>query len=287
MPHLDPGTLQKRLAGHIIKMGQDSPAWRLDLPGAAPGRRHIVLRRREVRRGRARVTVRGMQECTAVARSGHKPGRFFVSRCSSFCVDRRAVSDSRTLNEPDSASLIVTPKTTQNIHVSYSERKAPMKGRTPVRKPRAARSKRRRCGLCGSTTKPLTRTSCCGNWICDDEDRYVLFSFATNSCHRNHDRYTLCSSHYHERHKGRWQDCKKCRENFETEMYVWYGTNEYNFEKLANPPTFEPTHCGDCGRVIHLGTDGCMYSGGKYYCEGCGNKQMQRTLTAGRVKRKK
>ena len=83
-----------------------------------------------------------------------------------------------------------------------------------------------RCGLCGSTTKPLTRTPCCGNWICDDEEDYVLFSFAHNSCHRNHNRYTLCSSHHNEGHKGRWQDCPKCRKSFETEMYVWYGTND-------------------------------------------------------------
>ena len=35
-------------------------------------------------------------------------------------------------------------------------------------------------------------------------------------------------------------------------MYVYYGTNEYNFEKLANPPSYEPTHCAGCGRVIVL-----------------------------------
>jgi hypothetical protein len=144
-----------------------------------------------------------------------------------------------------------------------------------------------RCGLCGSTTKPLTRTSCCGNWICDDEGDYVLFSYATNSCHRNHDRYTLCSHHYNEQHKGRWQDCKKCRENFETEMYVWYGTNEYNFEKLENPPAFEPTHCGDCGRVIHLGTDGYTLAEGKYYCEKCGNKRMRQVINSERLPKKK
>ena len=92
-----------------------------------------------------------------------------------------------------------------------------------------------RCGLCGSTTKKLTRTPCCGNWICDDEEDYVLFSYAHNSCHRNHDRYTLCSSHFNERHTGRWQDCKKCRKGFETEMYVWYGTNKYNFRETRKP----------------------------------------------------
>ena len=145
-----------------------------------------------------------------------------------------------------------------------------------------------RCGLCGSTTKPLTRTPCCGNWICDDEEDYVLFSFAHNSCHRNHHRYTLCSSHHNEGHKGRWQDCQKCRKSFETEMYVWYGTNEYNFEKLENPPSFEPTHCAKCGRVIHLGTDGyTRHPNGEYSCEVCGAKEMRRIMAAERQGRKK
>jgi hypothetical protein len=34
-----------------------------------------------------------------------------------------------------------------------------------------------RRGLCGKTKK-LTKTECCGQWICDDEDKYVLFSYA-------------------------------------------------------------------------------------------------------------
>ena len=50
-------------------------------------------------------------------------------------------------------------------------------------------------------------------------------------------------------------------------MYVWYGTNEYNFEKLQNPPKFKPTLCDDCGRRISLGEDGYMVSGEKYFCQ--------------------
>ncbi len=38
-----------------------------------------------------------------------------------------------------------------------------------------------RCGLCGKTKK-LTKTECCDQWICDDEDKYVIFSYARNSC---------------------------------------------------------------------------------------------------------
>jgi len=134
-----------------------------------------------------------------------------------------------------------------------------------------------RCGLCGKT-KNLTKTECCGNWICDDEHKYVLFSYARNSCYRNHSRYTLCAFHHNEGHKGDWRTCEKCRNSFDTEMYVWYGTNEYNFVKLENPPEYEPTHCAKCGKVIKLGTDGCLINGSKYYCEKCGNKEILKEL---------
>lgn len=104
-----------------------------------------------------------------------------------------------------------------------------------------------RCGLCGKT-KNLTRTACCDSWICDDADAYVVFSYGRNSCYRNHDRYTLCASHHHEGHDGDWKTCTECQQDVETEMYVWYGTNEYNFDVIENPPSYAPTCCGECGR---------------------------------------
>jgi len=130
-----------------------------------------------------------------------------------------------------------------------------------------------RCGLCGKAGK-LIRTECCGKWICDDEDRYVPFSYARNCCHRNHSRYTLCGFHHNEEHPGHWKDCLKCREEIsETEMYVWYGTNEYNFEKLENPPAYEPTKCATCGRVIRLSLEGYSVSGEKHWCAECSHKE--------------
>lgn len=125
-----------------------------------------------------------------------------------------------------------------------------------------------RCGLCGAT-KNLTRTACCGELICDDEHEYVLFSYDRNSCARNHRRYTLCGHHFDEGHPGRWQDCPKCRQEMEPEMYVHYGTNEYNFEVLENPPEYEPTHCASCGRVIVLADGGYSYSADGYHCGAC------------------
>jgi hypothetical protein len=83
-------------------------------------------------------------------------------------------------------------------------RKAPAKAA-----PATAKDADKRCGLCGKQGK-LTKTPCCGNWICDDSRKYVMFSYARNSCFRNHDRYTLCAFHHHEKHGGDWKNCKKC-----------------------------------------------------------------------------
>lgn len=126
----------------------------------------------------------------------------------------------------------------------------------------------KRCGLCGKWNK-LTRTECCGNWICNDEHKYVMFTYAHNSCHRNHDRYTLCATHHNEEHDGDWKTCQICRDEIELEMYVWYGTNEYNFEKLENPPEFSPTHCAKCNRVIRLALEGYSMTADGYVCSDC------------------
>lgn len=137
-----------------------------------------------------------------------------------------------------------------------------------LKKPGQETAARPRCGLCGKTGK-LTKTECCDQWICDDEDQYVLFSYARNSCYRNHDRYTLCGFHYTEGHAGHWKTCPKCRESFETELYVHYGTNEYNFERLENPPRYKPTRCAQCKAIIRLGEDGYSVQGRQYICMAC------------------
>jgi hypothetical protein len=63
-------------------------------------------------------------------------------------------------------------------------------------------------------------------------------------------------------------------------MYVWYGTNEYNFEKLENPPAYKPTKCANCKKVIHLGKDGYTVSGKRYLCEKCANREFAKVLKA-------
>jgi hypothetical protein len=124
------------------------------------------------------------------------------------------------------------------------------------------------CGLCGATQR-LTKTECCSNTICDDESDYVLFSYARNSCYRNHRRQTVCGAHHGEGHSGNWKTCEECRTNYPSEMFAWWVTNEYNFEKLANPPAFRPTFCAGCHTRIILPEGGYTLSGGKYWCASC------------------
>ncbi|MBK9386543.1 MAG: hypothetical protein IPN34_17155 [Planctomycetes bacterium] len=137
------------------------------------------------------------------------------------------------------------------------------------------KAERPRCGLCGKTAN-LTKTTCCGHWICDDATSYRAFSYARNSCWVNHTRRTLCSAHHGAKHEGRWQDCAKCRAEYQTEDYVEFGTNKYNFEKLENPPSFKPTSCSRCRRVIVRAKDGYSQIGSKYFCVPCTDEELRR-----------
>lgn len=126
-----------------------------------------------------------------------------------------------------------------------------------------------RCGLCGAVGR-LRRTECCGNLICDDWEKYVLFSFAPTSCSRNHDRQTLCGYHHNEGHSGKWKDCPACRDGIDdTELYVHFGTNEFNFERLTVIPEFEPSRCSECGRRIFLGLESYTAKGDDRVCADC------------------
>ena len=130
---------------------------------------------------------------------------------------------------------------------------------------------KKQCGLCGSTKKKLIRTECCNNWICDDEDEYELFSYARNSCSRNHRKYTLCGLHHNnEGHSGTWQTCEECKKSCEPAEYIYCGTNEYNFERLPNSAKMPDLQCVKCSAVIRLGEGEYWKTNQGYYCAKCG-----------------
>ena len=135
------------------------------------------------------------------------------------------------------------------------------------------------CGLCGKQGR-LTRTDCCNRRICDDHGLYRLFTYSRVSCARNHERYTVCSTHWreHPEETSNWRDCAKCREFYgddDLETYVGQSTSNCNFaEDEWKPPEFEKTYCADCKRLIKMNCDG--YSGGPKgkRCEDCSQKAM-------------
>jgi hypothetical protein len=45
---------------------------------------------------------------------------------------------------------------------------------------------------------------------------------------------------------------------------VWYGTNEYNFEKLPDPPAYEPTKYSHFATVISPSEDEYSYERDKF-----------------------
>ncbi|KZV74415.1 hypothetical protein PENSPDRAFT_749359 [Peniophora sp. CONT] len=130
------------------------------------------------------------------------------------------------------------------------------------------------CGLCGKRGGPLMKTECCGETICDDYAKYVMFTYSRDSCKRNHDRYTLCMFHKNEGHKGSdWKTCPKCfLEIGDTENSVWFGTNQFNFETLPNPPAFRPKFCDTCHKPVKQNTENYSPNRiGGVTCEPCVN----------------
>jgi hypothetical protein len=61
-------------------------------------------------------------------------------------------------------------------------------------------------------------------------------------------------------------------------MYVYFGTNEYNFEQLENPPDYEPTKCYSCGTIIILSEGGHSLSSKGYQCIECTEKSFHDSM---------
>ena len=126
------------------------------------------------------------------------------------------------------------------------------------------------------------RTDCCNRTICDSSHTAGAgVSNILDICSRNHREYTLCGLHKKECHEESrdWRDCSKCKQHFKfPEMFVGYGTSQYNFElDWLDPPTFEPTHCSQCGELLKLNINMCIVKAdGTAICQ----KHQQLSLSA-------
>lgn len=112
-------------------------------------------------------------------------------------------------------------------------------------------------------------TACCSRPICDDEHAYKLFSYADNSCSRNHRKGTLCAYHYQEGHEGSWQQCDTCKSDFSPEMYYYYAMSDYNLEQPQTPPRYVPIQCHKCRKNIQIGFEAYVLTNNGYSCESC------------------
>jgi hypothetical protein len=56
------------------------------------------------------------------------------------------------------------------------------------------------CRFCGDAKAPLVKTPCCQQWICCDT---AFMSFRGGGrCQVEHERFSLCYSHYQDQHGG-------------------------------------------------------------------------------------
>lgn len=77
------------------------------------------------------------------------------------------------------------------------------------------------CHFCGDTSAPLIKTPCCHHWICCDTDFVSLRG--GGQCQYGHERFTLCYSHYSDKHSGPWQTCQVCKKFWSKDAYEEYS----------------------------------------------------------------
>ena len=85
------------------------------------------------------------------------------------------------------------------------------------------------CRFCGDAKAPLVKTPCCQQWICCDT---AFLSFRGGGrCQVEHERFSLCYSHYEDRHGGPWESCQKCRDFWSPRDYQFYAENPINWPR--------------------------------------------------------
>lgn len=126
-----------------------------------------------------------------------------------------------------------------------------------------ARGEPRACGICSETRASiLERTECCGEWVCNREDEYVLMSYSRAFCSRSHRRYTRCGFHAEEGHEGDWRACERCASEGARGVVDWHASNGYNFTPGPRPQGMLYTEqCVRCGVRIATGWEASGFGG--------------------------
>ncbi len=92
-------------------------------------------------------------------------------------------------------------------------------------KPRAGEPGR----CCGDAQAPLVKTPCCAQWMCCAT---AFFSLRGGGrCQVEHERFSLCYSHYEDQHGGPWQSCQKCRAFWSPRDDQRYAENPINWPR--------------------------------------------------------
>ena len=76
---------------------------------------------------------------------------------------------------------------------------------------------------------------------------------------------TFCLTHYYSKHKGKWQECKQCKDEYSIENYVYFATNDFNFEKLPNAPKIT-IRCVNCEFESNTMEDFAFETSEGFYC---------------------
>ena len=85
------------------------------------------------------------------------------------------------------------------------------------------------CRFCGDASAALVQTPCCQQWICCDT---AFLSFRGGGrCQVEHERFSLCYSHYEDKHGGPWETCQQCRDFWSPRDYRTYAENPLKLAK--------------------------------------------------------
>ena len=94
------------------------------------------------------------------------------------------------------------------------------------------------CRFCGDAKAPLVKTPCCQQWICCDT---AFLSFRGGGrCQVEHERFSLCYSHYEDQHGGPWESCQKCRDFWSPRDYKTGPDHGVGHPMPIDPPHSPP-----------------------------------------------